>query len=93
MSFGGTLIIENFNYGVSDAELPLFENDVPMLDPETGEQKTMQCKILNIEPVTGVRLEIRVAESEWDKFVAELGKKPITSLVADLEDLARLTAN
>lgn len=91
MSFGGTLIIENFNYGVGEAELPLFENDEPMLDPETGEQKMLQCKILNIEPMTGLRLEIRVAESEWDNFVAELGKKSIVT--ADLEDLARLTAD
>lgn len=73
MALGGTLVIENFGYGVSDATLPLFEaEDTPVIDEETGEQKTLECKILTIEPASGVRVEIRVAKEEWDSFLGVL---------------------
>ena len=89
MALGGTLVIENFKYGVSEAEFPLFDEDGPMLDPETDEQRTVQCKIISMEPVAGVRVEIRIAEADWDNFLAEISKKKV--VVADLADLAELT--
>jgi hypothetical protein len=74
MALAGTLVIENFGYGVSEATLPLFEDeDTPVIDEETGEQRTMDCKILTIEPASGVRVEIRVAKVEWDDFLRVLG--------------------
>lgn len=73
MALAGTLVIENFGYGVSDATLPLFEaEDTPVIDEETGEQKTLECKILTIEPASGMRVEIRVAKEEWDSFLGVL---------------------
>lgn len=91
MALGGTLVIENFGYGVGDAELPLFENDEPLLD-ENGEPKMMKFKLLGIEPVSGVRLEIRVAESEWQGFLDQLAGKQSDIIKASVEDLRRLAA-
>ena len=91
MDLAGNLVIENFNYGVSDAELPLFiGNDEPLIDEETGEQQTAKLKILYIEATPSTQIEIRVAEGEWDNFLAKLAEKPVVE-TADLEDLARLS--
>lgn len=92
MALGGTLVVENFGYGVSDAELPLFENGEPLLDEE-GQQKVMQFKILSLEPATGVRLEIRVAESEWKGFLDQLTGRQSDIIKASAEDLRRLASD
>lgn len=92
MALGGTLVVENFGYGVGDAELPLFENDEPLLD-EDGQQKVMQFKILSIEPASGLRLEIRVAAAEWEGFLDQLAGKQSDIIKASVEDLRRLAAD
>lgn len=78
MALAGSLVIENFGYGVSDAELPLFTGeDEPLIDEETGEQKVLAFKILTLEPAAGLAVEIRVAEAEWDGFLEQLAKDAV----------------
>lgn len=75
MALVGKLIVENFTYGVSEVEFPLFENDEPLMDGE--EQKTATFKVISIDALPGAQLEIRVPLDNWDQFLKTLAtEKP-----------------
>ena len=62
----GTILLDGFNYGIADVEVPTFG---PTGEP-TGE--TISCRELQIAASDGLLVSIRLQLHEWDEFARKI---------------------